>query len=392
MPYVSDRVMHDADAHTMEPPEWLDDFASQHVIDYVIDHFDLGDNERAFAEIKRSQDLHQDPQYQANNEAEIMLRKNYRATGASDPADRSQALDHMGFASQLVFPSMPNTVIEAMEHEAPAELTYETAAAANRAQAAFCSHDPRLLPVAYIPMQSLDLAGPCATEAIEGGAAALLIPNRMPALHAHSHIGFDNVWAQAQEAGLPVLMHVATPDLVMPPQHKNNGLPPEADFHGGGENFRSVSYMAISAAPMQALSLLIFDGVLDRFPDLKVGVIELGAVWLPSFIRQLEAAFLAFERHEDRLKKLTMRPSEYVERQLRVTPYPTEPTGWIIENSSPNVCMFSSDFPHVEGGRNPVRWFDNELEGFSDDTKERFYRTNFEDFMGRGLDLSALNI
>lgn len=392
MPYVSDRVMHDADAHTMEPPEWLDDFASQRVIDYVIDHFDLGDNERAFEEIRRSQDLHRDPDYRANDEAEIMLRKNYRATGVFDPADRSQALDHMGFASQLVFPSIPNTVIEAMEHEAPAELTYETAAATNRAQAAFCSHDPRLLPVAYIPMQSLELAGPCATEAIEGGAAALLIPNRMPALHAHSHVAFDNVWAQAQEAGLPILMHVATPDLVMPPQHQNNGLAPEPDFHGGGENFRSVSYMAISAAPMQALSLLIFDGVLDRFPDLKVGVIELGAVWLPAFIRQLEAAFLAFERHEDRLKKLTMRPSEYVERQLRVTPYPTEPTGWIIENSSPNICMFSSDFPHVEGGRNPVRWFDNELEGLSGDTKERFYRTNFEDLMGQGLDVSALNV
>ena len=107
MPYVSDRVMHDADAHTMEPPEWLDDFASQHVIDYVIDHFDLGDNERAFAEIKRSQDLHQDPQYQANNEAEIMLRKNYRATGASDPADRSQALDHMASPANWCFHQCP---------------------------------------------------------------------------------------------------------------------------------------------------------------------------------------------------------------------------------------------------------------------------------------------
>ena len=41
------------------------------------------------------------------------------------------------------------------------------------------SNDPRLLPVAYIPLQSLELAAPCASEAIEVGASALLIPNRM---------------------------------------------------------------------------------------------------------------------------------------------------------------------------------------------------------------------
>jgi predicted TIM-barrel fold metal-dependent hydrolase len=291
----------------------------------------------------------------------------------------------MGFASQLVFPSMPNTLLEAMEHDAPAELTYEAASAANRAQIEFCSHDERLLPVAYIPLQDLERAGPCATEAIEAGAAALLIPNRMPRDHAHSHIGFDRVWAQAQEARLPVVMHVATPDLVMPPQHRNNGLPPEPDFHGGGENFRSVSYMAISAAPMQALSMLILDGVLDRFPAMKVGIIELGAVWVPSFMRQLEAAMEAFARHEQRLQGLSLRPSEFMERQVRVTPYPTEPTRWIIENSSPNICMFSSDFPHVEGGRNPMRRFDNEVSELSPEVQDRFYRANFEDLMGAGM-------
>ena len=180
-------------------------------------------------------------------------------------------------------------------------------------------------------------------------------------------------------------MHVATPDLVMPPQHRNNGLPPEPDFHGGGENFRSVSYMAIASPPIQALSTLIFDGVFERFPDLKVGIIELGAAWLPSFMRQLEAAFDAFERHEGRLQKLSMRPSDYVHRQIRVTPFPTEPTGWIIENTGEEICMFSSDFPHVEGGRNPLRRFDNEVEHFSAEVKDKFFRANFEDLMGSAI-------
>ena len=385
MVYVTDRIIHDADAHTMEPPEWLDEFGSQQVRDYARTEFFAGEESPIFSEIDHCRTLHLDPEFRAKAEQEIMLRKNYRAHGASNSLDRSEALDHMGFASQLVFPTMPNTLLEVMEHEAPPSLTYEVASAANRAQIAFCDADPRLLPVAYIPLQDFDLATSCAAEAINAGAASLLIPNRMPKDHAHSHIAFDSIWARAQEAGIPIVMHVATPDLVMPPQHRNNGLPLEPDFHGGGENFRSVSYMSISSPPIQALSTLIFDGVFDRFPALKMGVIELGAAWLPSFMRQLEAAFDAFAPHEKRLQSLGLRPSEYIHRQIRVTPFPTEPTGWIIENTGDEICMFSSDFPHVEGGRNPLRRFDNEVQSFSDVVKDKFFRQNFEDLMGSAM-------
>lgn len=389
MPYVTDeRVIHDADAHTMEPPEWLDDFASREVREYALSHFTIGGPssvQATLAEIEQAREMQGDPEFRSGADAEVMLRKNYRAPGAWIPADRSAALDSLGFASQLVFPTMPNTLIEVMEHDAPAELTYAAAAAANAAQVEFCSHDPRLLPVCSVPLQDIEMAGHHAVTTIAAGAAALLIPNRMPKHHAHSHIGFDPLWDAAQSAGIPVVMHVGVPELVMPPQHRNNGLPPEPDFHGGGENFRSVSYMAISSAPLQALSMLIFDGVLERFPELKIGIIELGAVWLPGFMRQLEAAFDAFERHEQRLGKLGLRPSDYVRRQVRVTPYPTEPTGWIIENSDDDVCMFSSDFPHVEGGRNPLRRFDREVQHLSDATREKFFRTNFEDLMGTAM-------
>ena len=70
----------------------------------------------------------------------------------------------------------------------------------------------------------------------------------------------------------------------------------------------------------------------------------------------------AFARHEERLQTLKLKPSEYVIRQIRVTPYPTESTGWIIEQSHPDICMFSSDYPHLEGGRNPYGRFTRALE------------------------------
>ncbi len=49
-------------------------------------------------------------------------------------------------------------------------------------------------------------------------------------------------------------------------------------------------------------------------------------------------------------------------RQVRATPYPTEDVGWIISQSGPEVAMFSSDYPHVEGGRKPVERFQASLD------------------------------
>ena len=108
-------------------------------------------------------------------------------------------------------------------------------------------------------------------------------------------------------------------------------------------------------------------------------------MWVPSFMRQLDAAMEAFRRHEGRLQKLSQRPSDYVRRQVRVTPYPTEPTRWIIENCGPEICLFSSDYPHVEGGRNPLRRFDDEVSVLPADVQDRFFRHNFEDLMGAAM-------
>ena len=47
--------------------------------------------------------------------------------------------------------------------------------------------------------------------------------------------------------------------------------------------------------------------------------------------------------------------------------------------------MFSSDFPHVEGGRNPLRRFDNEVQALPVETKDKFFRLNFENLMGSAM-------
>ncbi|MEM7078879.1 MAG: amidohydrolase family protein [Pseudomonadota bacterium] len=385
MAHIEDRIVHDADAHVMETPDWLTPFADPDMRDEIQARFDkvfFGGRAETFQAVEQQ---HDDAEFMADFDTEFMARKNHSALGSFRKEDRPRAVDLMGVASQLVFPTSANVMIESLEHGDNMDLLYAMARASNRAQLDFCSIDKRLLPVCNVPLADIEQACRTAEEAIKAGASALLIPWACPKRHATSHIGLDPIWAAASEAGLPVLFHVGAADFVLPAAHAKNGLPEIADFHGGDENFRSISYMAIPAGPQQALSMLILDGVLDRFEHLKIGVVELGAIWLPSYMRQLDAAMEAFGRHEERLQALRLRPREYINRQVRVTPYPTEDTGWIIENAGADVCMFSSDYPHVEGGRNPYGRFCKTTEGLPEATLDAFYRGNFEDLLGQGL-------
>ena len=68
MAYVTDRIIHDADAHTMEPPEWLDEFGSQQVRDYARTEFFAGEESPIFSEIDQCRTLHLDPEFRAKAE------------------------------------------------------------------------------------------------------------------------------------------------------------------------------------------------------------------------------------------------------------------------------------------------------------------------------------
>jgi predicted TIM-barrel fold metal-dependent hydrolase len=380
MPYAEGRLVHDADSHIFEPPGT----AERHADPAIRDRLAEALRSIAWSDAINAQVAQQrDAAFRARDADEILVRKNWLATGAVLAEDRPRALDLLGFASQLVFTT---TYLVALRDLATGDLDviYGLAQAHNRAIVEFCSSDPRLLPVCYVPLVDIARAIRIAGEAIALGAAALMIPSNPQPHHSQSHVGFDPIWARAQDAGAPIVFHVGN-EQPMAPVYKANGLPPVPDFHGGDSNFTSVSYLAIPYAPMQALGTMIYDGVLDRFPRLRIGLIELGATWVPGWMRALDSGAEAFRRNEDRLQRLSLKPSEFVRRQVRVTPYPHEPAGWVIQNSGPEIAMFSSDYPHIEGGRNPLRRFEASLAGCSDAERAAFYCDNFVDLMGPRL-------
>jgi uncharacterized protein len=378
-------VIHDADSHVVETPDWLVAYADPDVRDRLkplyVSSVKPGEDEL----IEHYRKQHADPEFRARDADEIWLRKNWKATGSFIREDRPGALDLLGFASQLVFNTFENALLLNAEHGDDLDFAYGLARAHNRSLVDFCSVDPRLLPVGYVPLADPERSAVFARETLELGAGALLVPSACPRRHSPSHVGLDPVWAQAEEAGIPIVFHVGGGGRLVDPMYFENGLPPVPDFHGGDGNFRSVDYIAIQYPVMQTLGTMIIDGILDRFPRLKVGVIEQGASWLPGLMRTLDSAAEAFAKNEERLRDLELRPSEYIRRQVRVTPYPHEDAGWIVEQAGEEICMFSSDYPHVEGGRNPLGRFERSLAGLSPQARQRFYCDNFVDLMGNGL-------
>ena len=170
MAYIEGEVVHDADAHVMEPADWLDEHAETAVREAFRTRFDP----RRIQTINEAIAKQDDPQVRARDAEEIMLRKNYLATGAFRAEDRVNALNHIGVATQLVFPTTPSVWLEHLEHSKDVDLLYRAASATNRAQTAFCAVDERLFAVGYVPLADRARAANAASAALAPGSAPLL--------------------------------------------------------------------------------------------------------------------------------------------------------------------------------------------------------------------------
>ena len=195
----------------------------------------------------------------------------------------------------------------------------------------------------------------------------------------------DPFWTRLEEARKPVILHIGG-GVLLPHAYHENGRPRTKDWLGGGENLRGKDFPAVHHSPENFLTALILDGTFDRHPELKCGVIELGASWVPGMIRNLDHAFDNFRRNEPLLKELSQRPSELIRRQVKFTPFCFEDAGWLIEQAGEELFLFSSDYPHPEGGRDPIKRFESSFDaaGTAPEVRRRFYADNFAEMMGLG--------
>lgn len=377
MPYAEGRTFYDADSHVMEIDDWLPQYADPDVREkirplYLGGAGKLADKAKEDAAARRG-----DPAAAAKLEGNIMNAKGWGALGAFDPEERSRALDLLGFHKQLVFPTFAGTQFQSKDEDVMVGGTR----ALNRAMADFCSADDRLVGVASISWFDVDTTVRLTNEAIDAGNGAVMIPSAPPKEQSPTHPDWDPFWRTLEERNVPFLLHIGGDRRGLRKQFHNNGKV-VTDFLGGGENIRAKDYMVLHHSPEAFLSALVLDGTFESFPTLRGGVIELGAMWVVPWLRRLDIAQGTFGRTESGLKDLPMKASEYVHRNLAITPFPTEPVGWMIEQCGDDLFLFSSDYPHPEGGKDPLARFEDSMAGVSDAAKERFYSGNFADMLG----------
>ena len=135
---------------------------------------------------------------------------------------------------------------------------------------------------------------------------------------------------------------------------------------------------AATQAAQKFISVLVLDGVLERHPALRGAVIELGAGWVPDMIRRLDHAAEIWAKSEPHLAEMRRRPSEQIRAQLRFTPYPFEDVAAFVRESSEELYLFSSDYPHAEGGRDPIGRFERSTAALSTSAKSKFFSENFQ--------------
>tara|TARA_R110002124_G_scaffold270207_1_gene438546 strand:- start:9033 stop:10199 length:1167 start_codon:yes stop_codon:yes gene_type:complete len=382
---TGERIVFDADAHIMEGSNWLSDFADEEVKKslFTMPVEKLGGKLAEW--VKLAESGAHPPENIPELEKNILGGpKGYEALGAFNSEERSRTLDIIGIDAQLVFSTFASLQFAGIRDP---DILYRGAAAHNRAMGNWCSNDKRLLGVASIPLRYPDRAAKAAKEAVEMGCSAIGVAPHPAGDLSPGHPDLDPFWRVLEETETPFMLHIGPYHIK--PAYMNNGRPRPVDFIGSGEGVMAKDFPNVHHKVEEFLTTICFDGVFERFPGLRGGVIEHGADWVPSFIRRLDYTHRMWAKSTPELKEMKRKPSEQFSEQMRFTPGIWENVSQLISESNDRLYCFSTDYPHVEGGRDPFGKFEATLQDCSAETRTRFYSGNFADMMRSKIPQSA---
>jgi hypothetical protein len=112
-------------------------------------------------------------------------------------------------------------------------------------------------------------------------------------------------------------------------------------------------------------------------PGVRGACVELGAGWVPAMLTRLDWVVRSWSKVDQYLAELQRTPSETLRAQMGFTPYVFEDIGSLTDQSYDDIYLFSSDYPHVEGGRDPIGRFETFLGSRAGAVRENFYAENF---------------
>ena len=185
-----------------------------------------------------------------------------------------------------------------------------------------------------------------------------------------AHPDFDRFWSAVTDLGMIGMIHIGASRALLDPGWDNNG----GDVHHTSLLHFSQNHQVAQVA----LAGMIFGGVFERHPRLRVVVAELGHEWLPSWLDMVDRLARPSGATADFLGtyRLPLLPSEYVAQSVRVSTLSSN-AGTIkgaVLGSPTGSVVFSSDYPHTEGGGTGIMpVFRAALAGVDDSILEQYY-------------------
>lgn len=243
--------------------------------------------------------------------------------------------------------------------------------------AEFCTARPdRFAGLASIPSHDVDAAvAEIERVAKRGALSGIEVANnhQMAPLFDPS---WEPLWAIAAEAGTPIHYHTIGPrpdyDLA-----NMKGLEARQAF--------AVFITSFQLAMAKIIMEIIYGGVLEAHPNLKVVIGESGIGWIPYILEHMDLEW------EDQFQDLTlkMKPSEYWRRQCYAT-YQSDPIGLrLLDVLGEDNVMWGSDFPHPDGvWPDSQSFIEREFVGIADATKQKIVCDNALQLYGFGAQAS----
>ncbi|MGE4606792.1 MAG: amidohydrolase family protein, partial [Myxococcota bacterium] len=259
--------------------------------------------------------------------------------GAGDARERVELLGRENLDKALLYPTIG--LLWECEVDDP-ELTIAYQRAYNRWIADFCRDSSgRLVPIAHLsltdPAASAAELERAVADGCRGGFVAPFTHSKKP----HGHPDHDPLYAKASELGVPIGIH---------PTYEPAWAAP-VRFRGMGREREFFYNVMIRQGVQQAFLSLFAMGTLDRFPELRLGLLEVGCGWVGSFLDRMDAVFDTIAGSG---VKLRMAPSEYFRRQCFVSGDPDETAAaHVIDHVGADHFMWATDYPHPD---HPGSW------------------------------------
>jgi len=258
--------------------------------------------------------------------------------GAYDPSARLRLLDEEGLDAAVIFPSLGLTwEVEVKD----AELAAAYARAYNNWVIEFCSTNPqRLIPVAHISLLDISEGVKEVQRVAKLGVKGAFMRAAPPSQIPYWDRAYDPFWAALQEAGMPIGFHVALNEYFLGHQWRmtESVIAVQSPLHG-------YRFSVVMFDVQAAFAALCQGAVFDRFPQLKVLLLETGGGWIAHFLERLDA------KHKLLSWKTGLKhyPSEYFHRQCWISFDPDETTiPAMVKHCGADKFIWASDFPHFD--------------------------------------------